>query len=160
MHKYLNSNLRIFFITFSFIIFLFSCGKEEQHVIPDTYVDFVIRLNDPLFIDLNSIGNSVIVTIQYFGYNSAGYNDHGIIVYRASQTEFYAFDATCTFEEQLNFAVQLESPVDLTAKCPNCKSEYILPSYATPGKDGPAVYGLKQYHADFDGTTVWVYNHP
>ncbi|MDX2442181.1 MAG: hypothetical protein QNK30_00145 [Bacteroidales bacterium] len=160
MHKYFHSKLRFFFITVAITFFLFSCGKEEHSVIPETYVDFVIRLSDPLFIDLNSIGNSVIVTSQYNGHNSAGYNNHGIIVYRASQTEFYAFDRTCTFEEELNYAVNLESPVDLTAKCPNCETEYILPSYATPGKDGPAIYPLKQYYADFDGNTIWVRNQP
>ena len=158
MHKYFHSKIRIIFITVIITVFLFSCGKEEHSIIPETYVDFTIRLSDPLFIDLNSVLNSVIVTNQYDGHNSAGYNNHGIIVYRASQTEFYAFDCTCTFEEELNVAVTLENTVDLTAECPKCGSEYILPSYAVPGNDGPAVHPLKQYYAEFDGYTVWVHN--
>ena len=85
-------------------------------------------------------------------------NTHGIIVYRASQNEFYAFDRTCTFEEQLDEAVDLDIPTDLTAKCPNCGSIYILPNLAYPDKDGPAVYPLKQYFAEYSNNTVWVHN--
>ena len=135
-----------------------TCNKEENNIIPDVPTDFVIDLNDPMFIELNAIGNSVIVTSSYRGSLSAGYNNHGIIIYRAGQDEFYAFDRTCTFEEQLNEAVNIDSIRTLTAKCPNCGSVYVLPSLAYPEKDGPAVYPLKQYYAEYINNTVWVHN--
>ena len=148
------------FLLLVLVSLIYSCKKDTPSVIPETYVDFTIRLTDPLFNDLNSIGNSVIVTSSYSGFNSAGYNNHGIIVYRASQTEFFAFDRTCTFEEKLDQAVRLDSPVDLSVECPECGSEFVLPSYGSPTVDGPAVHPLKQYYTTFDGNLVWVYNHP
>lgn len=151
--------LHIFFISLFFILFI-ACKKDTRSVIPETYVDFTIRLTDPMFNDLNSIGNSVVVTSSYDGYNSAGYMDHGIIIYRASQTEFYAFDRTCTFEEALDQIVKTESQVDLTATCPECGSEFVLPSYGSPTTDGPATQPLKLYYTQFDGNILWVYNHP
>ncbi len=151
--------LNIFFISILFILFV-GCKKDTRSVIPETYVDFTIRLSDPLFNDLNSIGNSVVVTSNYDGYNSSGYMDHGIIIYRASQTEFYAFDRTCTFEEALDQTVKTESQVDLTAQCPKCGSEFVLPSYGSPTVDGPATQPLKLYYTQFDGNVLWVYNHP
>ena len=137
-----------------------SCKKERINIIPPTYVDFTIRLTDPLFIDLNAVGNSVIVTKDYNGLGSAGYKDHGIIVYRAGQAEFYAYDRTCTWEDSLNVAVEMDLPTDLSAQCPVCGSEYILPSSGYPTKDGPAVYPLQYYKTSYDEETqtVWVYN--
>ncbi|RLD36029.1 MAG: hypothetical protein DRI73_01470 [Bacteroidetes bacterium] len=148
------------FLLLVLIFVIYACKKDTKSVIPETYVDFTIRLTDPLFNDLNAIGNSVIVTSNYNGFNSAGYNNHGIIVYRASQTEFYAFDRTCTFEEKLDQTVKLESPVDLSVECPECGSEFVLPSYGAPTVDGPAIHPLKQYYTSFDGNLLWVYNHP
>jgi hypothetical protein len=152
------SKLLIFLVFSNCFVLLQSCKKSTGNIIADTFVDFTISLNDPLFIDLNSIGNSVIVNSSYFGPNSSGYKDHGIIIYRASQTEFYAFDRTCTWEENLDQAVELDLPADLSAECPECGSHYILPSYGYPDNDGPAQYPLKNYNTQFDGTNIWVYN--
>ena len=152
------SKLRNFLLISLISLLITDCNKGEKNIIPDVPTDFVIDLNDPRFIDLNAIGNSVIVSSSYWGSVSAGYNNHGIIVYRAGQDEFYAFDRTCTFEEQLNEAVNIDSLRTLTAKCPNCGSVYVLPSLAYPEKDGPAVYPLKQYYAEYSSNTVWVHN--
>jgi len=152
------SKLRIFLLILVVSFLIEACNKDEKNIIPDTPTDFYLDLDNPMFIDLNAIGNSVIVTSSYQGNASAGYNNHGIIVYRASQTEFYAFDRTCTFEEQLNEAVDLDIPTDLTAKCPNCGSVYVLPGFAYPDKDGPAVYPLKQYFTEYFNNSVWVHN--
>ena len=147
------------FLLISLVSLLFAaCNKGEKNIIPEVPTDFVIDLNDPRFIDLNANLNSVIVNSSYWGSVSAGYNNHGIIVYRVSQNEFYAFDRTCTFEEQLYEAVDVDVPTDLTAKCPNCGSVYILPNLAYPDKYGPAVYPLKQYYAEYSNNTVWVHN--
>lgn len=158
--KTVFSKLGIFFIITMFTILAHNSCKKDKNIIPDTYVDFIIRLNDPLFIDLNAVGNSVVVTESYSGPGSAGYGNHGIIVYRAGLTDFYAFDRTCTWEENLNVAVDLDLPTDLSAKCPVCGSEYILPSFGYPTKDGPAIYPLKNYVAVYDAETetVWVHN--
>ena len=161
LKDHVSSKLHIFLLI-TILLFLTgpSCKKELTLIIPPTYVDFTIRLTNPLFIDLNAVGNSVIVTKSYNGLGSAGYKDHGIIVYRAGQSEFYAFDRTCTWEDSLNVAVDLDLPTDLFAQCPVCGSEYILPSSGYPTKDGPAIYPLQYYQANYDEETqsVWVHN--
>lgn len=152
------SKLRKFLLILLVSLLIAGCNKREKHLVPDVPTDFVINLDDPRFIDLNAVGNSVIVTSSYWGNLSAGYSNHGFIVYRAGQDEFYAFDRTCTFEEQLDEAVNFDSLSIFNVKCPNCGSVYVLPSLAYPDKDGPATYPLKQYHAEYSGNTVWVHN--
>jgi len=156
--RFTYSKVIIFFIIITLALQLDSCKNNNQHIIPDVYVDFTINLNDPMFIDLNTNGNAVIITSSYAGTSSAGYNNHGIIVYRYSEDEFYAFDRTCTFEEAKDQAVNIDNPGDVTAECPHCHSEYVLPNLGYPTDKGPARYPLKQYNTSFDGVIVHVYN--
>ncbi|MCD4768869.1 MAG: hypothetical protein K8R35_01715, partial [Bacteroidales bacterium] len=55
------SNLKIFLIISLLLAGNVSCNKDEYDVIPNVMVDFYIDLNDPLFFDLNAIGNHVLV---------------------------------------------------------------------------------------------------
>ena len=55
-----NSKIGLFFITMVLVITLGSCNKKND-VIPDTYVNFTLDLNDPEFVSLNGIGGSVVV---------------------------------------------------------------------------------------------------
>jgi len=145
----------LFYITY---LFVSSCKTENNQRIPHVYVDFTININDPMFNDLTVAGNSVVVDASYAGSASAGYDDHGIIVYRYSETEFFAFDRTCPFEEALDQAVILQNTGDITPACPKCHSKYILPSYGYPTDDSPSRYPLRRYRTAFDGQIVHVYN--
>jgi len=147
---------KILLITLSLLIFV-TCAKKKEEIIPNTYVNFTIRLDDPKFTDLHAIGNSVIITSEYAGRSSAGYDYNGIIVYRFSEDEFYAFDCTCPFNIDNSISVTTENTSDIIAKCPECGSEYILPNLAFP-KKGPSRVPLKQYNTNFDGVTISVYN--
>ncbi len=161
MHKIvriLHSKVIIFFLTAIPFLFLSGCKNKNNNIIPDVFVNFTLDLNDPMFNDLKAIGNTVVITSSYAGSQSAGYNNHGILVYRASESEFYAFDRTCTFEEAKDQAVVIDNTGDVTAECPACHSEYVLPSYGYPTDKGPARYPLKQYKTSFDGRFVHVYN--
>ncbi|UCG27965.1 MAG: hypothetical protein JSV24_01005 [Bacteroidales bacterium] len=141
----------LLFLTFS------GCAKESEEIIPNTYVNFTIRLDDPQFIGLNSVGSAVIVTSSYDGSNSAGYDNNGIIIYRASQDEFYAFDRTCTFDVELSIAIEIEDS-GITAVCPECSSRYVFPNLGFPTEEGPSKNPLRRYNTHFDGTSVHVYN--
>jgi len=152
------SKIIVFFIISFAAILLHGCKDNTNQIIPDVFVDFTINLNDPMFNDLTTVDNAVVITSSYDGVNSAGYNNHGIIIYRASETEFYAFDRTCTYEDAKDQVVKIDNPGDLTAECPHCHSEYILPGYGYPTDKGPAKYPLKQYKTEFDGLYVHVYN--
>ena len=152
------SNLRkILLIALSLLIFI-TCTKKKEEIIPNTYVNFSLRLDDPQFTDLNAIGNSVTITSEYAGRRSAGYDYNGIIVYRFSENEFYAFDRTCQFNIEKSITVTIENASDPIAECPECGSEYVLPSIAFPTEKGPSRVPLKQYNTSFDGVTISVYN--
>ena len=151
------SKLTIFSLIFVLPFTFTGCAEESEEIIPNTYVNFTIRLDDPQFIGLNTIGSAVIVTRSYDGSNSAGYDNNGIIIYRASEDEFYAFDRTCTYNVKLSAAIEIEDS-GITAKCPECGSRYVFPSLGFPTEDGPSKNPLRQYSTHFDGTTVHVYN--
>jgi hypothetical protein len=154
----LISNLsKILLITLSLLIFV-TCTKKKEEIIPNTYVNFTIRLDDPKFTDLHAIGNSVIITSEYAGIRSAGYDYNGIIIYRFSENEFYAFDRTCPFNIGKSISVTTENASDPIAECPECGTEYVLPSLAFPTEKGPSRVPLKQYNTNFDGVTISVYN--
>ncbi len=158
LYKLLYPKIIIFAITVLAAAAPSSCKTEENQRIPDVFVDFTINLNDPMFNDLTVAGNAVVITSSYAGSASAGYANHGIIVYRASESEFYAFDCTCPFEETLDQAVKLKNTGDITPECPECHSKYVLPNYGYPTSDSPSRYPLKLYRTSFDGQTVHVYN--
>jgi hypothetical protein len=114
-------------------------------------------LDDPQFIVLSSVGNAVIITYNYAGINSAGYDDNGIIIYRASQDEFYAFDRTCTYDVEKSIAVEIDES-GIIAVCPECGSKYVLPNIGFPTKESPSKYQLHQYKTSFNDLIVHVYN--
>ncbi len=153
--RHLSSKIIIFAIP---AILLWACKTEENQRIPNVFVDFTINLSDPMFNDLAVAGNAVVVDKNYAGTASAGYNDHGIIIYRASESEFFAFDRTCPFEERLDQAVVLKNTGDIAPECPACHSKYVLPNYGYPSSDSPSRYPLKRYRTSFDGRIVHVYN--
>ena len=152
------SNLSKFLLTALSILLFVTCSDKREKIIPNTYVNFSIRLDDPQFNDLNAIGNSVLINSDYAGRSSAGYAYNGIIIYRMSETEFYAFDRTCPYDIDKSIAVNIENTSDPVAECPECGSEYVLPSLGFPTEKGPSKVPLKQYNTSFDGVTVSVYN--
>jgi nitrite reductase/ring-hydroxylating ferredoxin subunit len=151
------SKIRKFFLFVLMIIAISGCEEEKERIIPYSYVNFSIRLDDPQFITLSSIGNAVIITDSYDGSNSAGYDNNGIILYRASQDEFYAFDRTCTYDVKKSSAVEIDES-GIMAVCPVCGSTYVLPNIGFPTKESPSKYALHQYQTHFDGLYVHVFN--
>jgi hypothetical protein len=152
-----RSKIRKFFLFVLMNLAFIGCEENRERIIPYTYVNFSIRLDDPQFITLNSIGNAVVITSSYDGSNSAGYDNNGIILYRASQDEFYAFDRTCTYDVEKSIAVEIDES-GIMAVCPVCGSTYVLPNIGFPTKDSPSKYALHQYQTSFDGLYVHVYN--
>jgi hypothetical protein len=155
----LKSKIIFFLIPILVAISLISCKKNKNDVIPDTYVDFTIDLNDPDFIDLQSITNHKIITkaTNNWGYRSAGWNDNGIIVFRATLDEFYAYDRTCPYDFAVN-GLNIVVNVDfINAICPQCSTKYALSAGGVPFS-GPGNYPLKNYKTGFSGQYVHVHN--
>jgi len=156
----LRSKLRIFLLICIIPVIHYSCHKEENDVIPDVLVDFYIDLNDPEFFVLNAIGNHVMVNsnTNNLGYRASGFDNNGIIIYRAQADEFIALDRTCPHDYQLDGASIAVDVEGIYAECPLCASTYALPSFGTPSS-GPSRYPLKMYRTRFDGQFVHVTNY-
>ena len=151
-----------------FLVFIFalgtsySCKKPQYDVIPYVNVNFRLNLMDSEFLPLQAPANYILVdaSTNNLGYAASGYDGNGIIVYRASMDEFFAFDRTCPHDYALdNSSVAIDTITgEFYVKCPKCGSEYVLPSFGSPTKDGPSKYPLKNYRTNFDGQYVHVYN--
>jgi nitrite reductase/ring-hydroxylating ferredoxin subunit len=150
----------IFFLIAGIILSsLASCKKNKNDVIPDTWVDFTIDLNDPEFFVLLSYPNGKIVTsaTNNWGQRSAGYDYNGIIVYRSLMDEFHAYDRTCPHDfvtDTSSIKVNLDL---ISAICPKCSTSYSLEAGGTP-ISGPGRYPLKNYKTSFNGQYVRVWN--
>ncbi|RLD63071.1 MAG: hypothetical protein DRJ01_04680 [Bacteroidetes bacterium] len=140
-----TTKLNLFLVIFIVSILFIRCDKQEY--IPNTYVNFNINLDDPVYLDLTVIGNHVFL-------KNAGVN--GIVVYRSGPNEFKAYDRTCTYLPEKNCAVVDDNNSTVLVKCPCCGSKFSLDyGYAT---EGEATRPLKEYNTNFDGTFLHVYN--
>jgi nitrite reductase/ring-hydroxylating ferredoxin subunit len=155
-----DSKIRFFLITVALIVILSSCNKKND-VIPDTYVNFTLDLNDPEFVNLIGFGGSVTVNSQTnnYGAGAAGYNGNGIIVCFGVD-EFYAYDRTCPHDyvvNSLSVKVNIDPSNSTIAICPKCGTKYGLTVGGTP-TSGIGRYPLKNYKTSFQGNYVTVWN--
>jgi nitrite reductase/ring-hydroxylating ferredoxin subunit len=151
------SNIRFFVITLLLALTSASCNKNND-VIPDVYIDFTLDLNDPEFIDLNSLGGTAVVdaSTNNWGSKASGYDGNGIIIY-SGLDEFYAYDRTCPHDYSVN-GLSIQINVDfIKANCPRCSTIYELAAYGTPAA-GVGRYPLKNYRTSFDGRFIRVWN--
>lgn len=142
------TNIRI--ATFVFIIssIFSSCAEEEPKIIPDVYVRFSINLSLPQFNSLTVQGNSII-------YPNEGYDNNGVIIFRYTQDDFLAFDATCPQHITRSTAILLNDEETLgTAICPHCETTYSFFNFGQANKG----YPLKRYQAILSGGYVHVNN--
>ena len=155
-----DSKIRFFLITVALVFAFSSCNKKND-VIPDTYVNFILRLNDAQFVDLNAMGGSVTVDshTNNWGSGAAGYDGNGIIIYAGVEV-FYAYDRTCPHDYAVN-GLSVKVNIDLKnstmAICPKCGTTYSLSNSGMP-VSGIGRYYLKNYKTSFDGgnlITVW-----
>jgi nitrite reductase/ring-hydroxylating ferredoxin subunit len=155
-----DSKIRYFLITMALVIVLSSCNKKND-VIPSTYVNFTLDLNDPEFVNLNAMGGSVTVNshTNNWGAGAAGFDGNGIIIY-AGVDEFYAYDRTCPHDyvvNSLSIKVNIDKTNSTIAICPKCGTTYALSAGGTPAS-GIGRYPLKNYRTSFQGNLVIVWN--
>jgi nitrite reductase/ring-hydroxylating ferredoxin subunit len=156
----INSKVRFFLIITACALSVSSCNKKND-VIPDTYVNFTLNLNDPEFVSLNGFGGSVTVDAHTnnWGSGAAGYNGNGIIVCFGVD-EFYAYDRTCPHDyavNNLSVKVNIDPANSTIAICPKCGSKFGLTVGGTP-TSGVSRYPLKNYKTGFSGNYVTVWN--
>jgi len=156
----INSKIRLFSIIITLLLTLGSCNKKND-VIPDTYVNFTLNLNDPEFVSLNAFGGSVTVDshTNNWGTAAAGYNGNGIIICFGVD-EFYAYDRTCPHDYKINdlsVRVNIDPTNSTLAVCPKCGTKYGLTVGGTP-VSGVGRYPLKNYRTSNQGNYVMVWN--
>jgi len=157
----LRSKIAIFLIISFSQFMLTTCKRSANDVIPTVYVHFSISLNDPQFLDLLSPFTYSYIDkyTNNFGQSAAGYDENGIIVFRSTEDEFYAFDRTCPHDLELNNkSVQVKVTDMIFAVCPECGTKYALTSNGTP-YSGVGKYPLKNYRTFFDGLYITVSNY-
>lgn len=158
-----DSKIRFFF-TLALVFTIVSCEKNKNDVIPDRDVNFRMDIGgDPLFTGLAAIGNSVVVTSKTnnYGIYATGFDDNGIIIYRAQldmSPEFYAYDRTCP-HDYVTDGQSIKVDIDfIQAICPRCSTHYEL-SIGGLASSGPGKYPLKNYKTRFDGRFLDVWNY-
>ncbi len=141
----LNKKIKIL-LTFILLVSGINSCNDKDHVVPYRYVNFSISIYDPEFVTLTSPGNSITVT--------GGVN--GIVIYRISETDFAAYDRTCTYQVEENCQVSVDNTGVFAVDSVCCSSEFLLLDGSVT--NGPATYPLKPYNTSFDGTYLRVFN--
>lgn len=137
----------IFIICSLIISKLTACKDSNRNSnIPLVEVNFYLQINDPAYINLNTVGG--------WEYLSGG--SRGIIVYRSSPNEFKAYDRHCTFQPTQSCALVSVDVNNITATDDCCGSTFILTDGSVTNP--PAAYPLKAYQTYFDGTTLYISN--
>lgn len=123
-----------------------SCESNQGQIIPYVKVDKYLDINAELA--GMGIGTSKLIP---------GEGVTGIVLYRESDLEFFAYDRTCTLWPEHTAAVLEDTTFFGVFRCPECKSTYLLMNGAEPNS-GPAQYPLVEYHAVIAGYMLHIYN--
>ena len=128
-------------------ILLFNgCKKDENSNIPLVVVNVVIHVNDPAFNNITVPG----------GWTYLNGGSRGLIVYRASNDAFKAYDRHCTYDATSSCALVSIEVNNITGLDDCCGSKFRITDGAVT--QGPANLPLKEYQTSFDGNTLRIYN--
>jgi nitrite reductase/ring-hydroxylating ferredoxin subunit len=127
------------------------CKKDNvQSTIPNVTVDRIVSLSLPEFSALNGIGNSIILSGSNCGYK-------GIIVYRNSISDFYAYERACPFDPMDNAAILVVDSGLTNTVDRHCGSRFLLIDGGI--LNGPATAPMKSYRVDYDAGTQTLHIH-
>lgn len=135
---------RFLFFLFILMIAGFSCDKIQDSQVPNIPFSFTINL---------TIANELTIPGNSMYFPGGGYG--GVIVYCADIDEYYAYDATCTYE--INQTCKVKN-TNVLGECSCCGSKFLLTGGAYPAK-GPAAAPLRNYQVSrMNNFTLRVYN--
>jgi Rieske Fe-S protein len=148
--------LKIIFVSIT-SIFVLSCKKSNTQNVQSnctvskaisTPVNFTILNGSGQFFNLSSPGGYIYV-------NNVGIS--GIIIYRMSANQFFAFERNCTKDGCSNTKSIVWVQTGNTAlKDSICGSNFSIMDGNV--QNGPATIPLYQYHTNWDGNQLHVYN--
>ncbi len=128
------------------VVYSPSCESNRGQIIP--YVKVYVPLL--LYADLADMGIGTTKIIPGEGYK-------GIVLYRANDLEFYAYDLTCTEYPEHDEAVAEDDKFVGVFECPDCGSTYVLVNGAYPNS-GPAEFPLVEYRTSIQGDVLLITN--
>lgn len=136
-------------VLFFFICLLSLAGCKDIHqVIPSVPVNISVDTNT----ELANLGVGSTMPCPREG----GYM--GILIYRESLYEYYAYETTCTYFPNDTSAVVAEKNGTI-AVCPKCGSTFIITADGALVNKGPASMPLKQYRTSYDQSgRLFIYN--
>ncbi|PID89645.1 MAG: hypothetical protein CSB01_00720 [Bacteroidia bacterium] len=136
-----HPKLQYFLLFIAFSTLFFAC-KDPKSNIPEVYVDIQISIYDPDFLPL-TIPNSYV-------YVTGGAYKNGIIIYRGTGDDFYAYDRTCPYDPDVG-RVSIDEKWGILAVDTLCGSQFLLPTETV--QKGPAAQFLKKYRTSFNSYT-------
>lgn len=145
--------IKLKYIIFSLVLLTGTYSCEDEEYMRASYVNFYIYLNQAQYNDLHAVNNAMIIDDKVL-YNGVNYAPNGVIIYRFSDAEFKAYDATCTHNHEERHPIEIFD--SYKARCTVCGSEFEL-IYGTPIK-GPASYSLLEYKTRIEGNALYVSN--
>lgn len=149
-------NKKNYFLVFAVMLFINGCEKTVVNPVPDIYFSISLDIqSDPQFFFLRSQDNAMEISAQQIGVSTLGYNNSGLIVYNVGGGTFYAFDRTCPHE--IPEIVKINLTDNNIASCPECKSQYVLPSEGIPAQGSASQYYLKKYKAEYNSASGMLY---
>jgi Rieske Fe-S protein len=149
----LNSKIATFCLFSTIGFLMLTCKGVDDDVIPYVKIDInPININDPTYWDFMHENFGCILI------ENTGYEGNGIVLYKAGENEFKAYDATCTYEIKEGCSMVInDSTFYGNLRCSCCGSKFDLNNYGYPAK-GQARYPLKSYRVSFDGTYIYIRN--
>lgn len=138
--------------------FLFSCGKKSNNQSVQANCTISKAISTPVnFTILNGSGQFYPLTIfpSYIYVSNVGIN--GVIIYRKSANEFMAYERNCTKDgcNKAKAIVWVQAGM-ASMKDSICGSAFSI--FDGTVQNGPAVVALYQYHTNWDGNQLHVYN--
>lgn len=135
--------MRILTVIFLLLLITPACNRENQPLIPYTYVNFQLYPNT---IDFIPVGGYIYV--------SEGVK--GIVIYRLLPDDFRVYERCCPYDPEKTGARVTVDASTITCVDSVCMSKFVL----TDGSpyQGPSPYSLLQYRWNYDGEVLSVYN--
>jgi Rieske Fe-S protein len=128
------------------VLFVNTLCSTEESPIPNVSVSVTIDPNTLAQLGVNS-------SMYYRG--TAGIK--GIIIYKESDGNYFAFERLCPYNPDDNCAVEIDNS-GISATCPCCNSQFALYIDGGAVLKGPAAYPLKQYQTSYSGGRLYISN--
>ncbi|MBL4709614.1 MAG: hypothetical protein JKY48_14370 [Flavobacteriales bacterium] len=136
----------LFFVGYFTLIIFSGCKDDENNNIPLVEVNFQYNINQPEYINLQTVGG----WIEVFG------GSRGIILYRVSENKIMAYDRHCTFQPSNTCGLVSVDPGNTTASDTCCGSSFLMTNGSV--SKPPASAPLKSYTAIFNDPILTVTN--